>query len=366
MILMQNKCNFTEEQVKEFYNLYLGGLSCTKIAKQKGTTVSTICNYFKKYNLKVENRQNKINIDIDKLIEDYNNCKSLTKVAKKYGSTTKLVGKLLRQCGINPINEQNKLRFNENVFDSIDTEEKAYWLGFIFADGYISKQVDGKKNQYCFELALAECDKKHLDKFNNFIEYNGDNVKYKPIKYNGNINGSYRWSVHNKHLWETLNLYGCTPKKSLTLKFPNKAIFKTNNLILSFIRGYFDGDGCITVIHKHNDHPQCEILGTIDVLKSIQYETLNDSDCVSFHNNSKRNNITKSYIVGGVKALAFLYMLYYKSNIYLDRKYQLFLHFKDCRFKAKALKLLEGKIGEGWDANPELIADIKILQQCNA
>ena len=41
------------------------------------------------------------------------------------------------------------------------------------------------------------------------------------------------------------------------------------------------------------------------------------------------------------------------------RKYQKILQIKDCRFKAKALKLLEGKIGEGWDINRELINDIK-------
>lgn len=60
-----------------------------------------------------------------------------------------------------------------------------------------------------------------------------------------------------------------------------------------------------------------------------------------------------------VKAVAIAYMLYYKSTIYLDRKYLNFLQFQNCRFKVKALKLLEGKIGEGWDMNKELMNDIK-------
>jgi len=63
--------------------------------------------------------------------------------------------------------------------------------------------------------------------------------------------------------------------------------------------------------------------------------------------NDKNNDITLVYTKVGAKAVAIMYMLYYKSNIYLNRKYNLFLQFKNCRFKAKALKLLEGKIGEG-------------------
>ena len=120
------KYNFTEEQVKEMYNLYLGGLSCTQVAKQKGLTVATVCNYFKKYNLKVENRQNLDRISDKELIERYNNGESLTRIAKDCGSTAKKLGNTLRLFGIEIINQQNKLRFNENVFDIIDTEEKAY------------------------------------------------------------------------------------------------------------------------------------------------------------------------------------------------------------------------------------------------
>ena len=174
------------------YNLYLGGLSCTQVAKQKGLTVSTVCNYFKRYNLKVENRQNLDRISNKELIKRYNNGESLTKIAKDCGSSVGKLGDTLRSLGIEVVNQQNKLRFNENVFDTIDTEEKAYWLGFIFADGYISSQKEGKKKQYKFELTLGVEDIDHLHKFNKFIGYEGDNVKAKPVKYKGNTRMSYR------------------------------------------------------------------------------------------------------------------------------------------------------------------------------
>lgn len=67
-----------------------------------------------------------------------------------------------------------------------------------------------------------------------------------------------RWSIVNKHLWNTLNNLGCTPQKSLTLKFPNIG----SELFISFIRGYFDGDGCLTYYKGDKVYPKCDILGT--------------------------------------------------------------------------------------------------------
>lgn len=66
-----------------------------------------------------------------------------------------------------------------------------------------------------------------------------------------------------------------------------------------------------------------------------------------FYLNDPKNKITMVISRGTTKAVMFMYALYYKSNIYLDRKYQKFLQYKNCRFKAKALELLKGKIGEG-------------------
>ena len=81
------------------------------------------------------------------------------------------------------------------------------------------------------------------------------------------------------------------------------------------------------------------------MLNNINKQTLNDNNCLVLNNKNNLNTFVLNR--SGIKAITFMYMLYYKSTIYLDRKYKLFLHFQNCRFKAKALKLLEGKIGEG-------------------
>ena len=53
---------------------------------------------------------------------------------------------------------------NSNIFEKIDTEEKAYWLGFLYADGY----VDPERGEII--LGLAEKDKEHINKFINSYE----------------------------------------------------------------------------------------------------------------------------------------------------------------------------------------------------
>ena len=56
--------------------------------------------------------------------------------------------------------------------------------------------------------------------------------------------------LNSPHLVETLISYGCTPRKSLTLKFPDFNIFKSQSLINHFIRGYFDGDGSVFISNE--------------------------------------------------------------------------------------------------------------------
>jgi hypothetical protein len=225
-------------------------------------------------------------------------------------------------------------RFNYNKFDIIDTEEKAYWLGFIFADGYVSNK------EFTFELGLKASDVGHLHKFNRFIECVDNNIKYHPKITIDKIYDSYRWNIRNEKLWNALNSYGCTPNKSLILKFPNIEIFKDKLLIRHFIRGYWDGDGCISFTPKTKI---ISVLGTVEFLNEmkIYVPTLINNN---IYKHKSKNDKTFSIQTNFRKAYETLKYLYNDSTIYLDRKYEKYLDF--CRLYEESYRLLETKNGE--------------------
>lgn len=120
----------------------------------------------------------------------------------------------------------------ENYFETIDTKEKAYWLGFLFADGYI-------KND-CRELQIVIA-KEDEDLLKLFSEVIGND---RPLKYYGPYKSNKQIQVHfnlnSPKIVNDLIKHGCTTKKSLTIRFPN---FDSEELDLAFLLGFYDGDG---------------------------------------------------------------------------------------------------------------------------
>lgn len=243
---------------------------------------------------------------------------SLIELSKQSGIDRRTLSTNFKRMGIEIVNKQNLTKFDEHIFDEIDSEEKAYWLGFIYADGNIST------NGFRFTLKLAIKDLKHLEKFNKFMNHTKYNITILNYEYD---HESCSFVVYSKHLHNTLNNYGCTPNKSLTLEFPNKSIFKSDNLIRHFIRGYFDGDGCIWRDNTNNKL-NFNILGTENMLMEIQkyfpIKKLNN-----IHNKQKDQEFTKSLNYKGKIANTVICYLFDECNIFLDRKYELYKELKN-------------------------------------
>lgn len=89
---------------------------------------------------------------------------SLTQISKKLQCSRGHLGEYIKSQGYIVINRQNDNGTNDNIFSLIDTEEKAYWLGFLYADGYIRK---GENNH--ISIVLQQRDINHLVKFKKFL-----------------------------------------------------------------------------------------------------------------------------------------------------------------------------------------------------
>ena len=321
-------------------DLYKKGFSINEIHNYLNVSKEKIRKILKSNNIIIVNKQNIPNCSNEDILKLYKSGVSITKISKKFKTDRTRISKILVKNGIIIENFQNKTKFDEHIFDIIDTEEKAYWLGFIFADGYISSSPldPNKKSRYNFELSLKLSDRTHLNKFNKFMKYNGDNIKL------DNKRKRCRWSIVNKHLWITLNNLGCIPNKSLVLKFPDKNIFKSLDLIIHFIRGYFDGDGCISYgfsdKNKTNVIPVCLILGTKDFLSELSLQI------GKIGRLRKTKNIYALYFSKN-QTINFLNKIYFNSSIYLDRKFKRSEFFiTNCRSNQKWLELLAKEIEE--------------------
>jgi hypothetical protein len=275
------------------------------------------------------NQYTKLKINNEAVNDYISGTASLTAVAVKYGITRKILTKWVKKSGFYILpNRSKKLNYDENIFSEIDTEEKAYWLGFIYADGYVS-------DKYNFEVSLALKDKYHLLKLGDLI-----NKEVKEDSFR------CRLGIRNKKLVEDLNKHGVFPRKSLVLKFPNNL---NKKLIPHFIRGYFDGDGSIYYgkSERLSSSMSVTLIGTLDMLQNIAKH----SDTIVHYQHDKRHHID-CYSFRVSKAISIINLLdymYKDANIYLERKYE-----KYCRLRQKCFKLLGGNIGEPCDGNTEI------------
>ena len=228
-----------------------------------------------------------------------------------------------------------KYKLNENFFNEIDTEEKAYWLGYVLADGCV--------HQRTLTIYIKGSDKKHLAKFLKDIQ--SEHPIYKSNKkyiYKGEvkISNGYEINVTSVILIKDLIKLGITPNKTLTVKIPKVR----EDLRKHMWRGIFDGDGSISSdLHNIQMHGTKEvIIEFCNILKKLgckyRYVPRKDINHAEFQMCGERNT---------VKALTYLYK---NSTIYLDRKFKLyqkklskgFRYYTDT-VKQKALNLLKVK-----------------------
>lgn len=246
---------------------------------------------------------------------------SLEYIGKTFKMSSDCLSKRVKAKGYKIINRQNERGTNHSLFERIDSEEKAYWLGFICADG----NVHSTTNQ--ISISLAYVDLSHLEKFKKFIGAKNVIIDYKKTK-------SYKYQFYSKKMKQDLINLGCVPRKSLVLQFPKEKLIP-KNLIKHFIRGYFDGDGCLSYSRKSklNDliAPTACIIGTENMLEGIRINLGINSGKLRLANKSG-NPLVKEFGYYGKNAIIFLKELYENSNIYLDRKFKRYTTFKNANF----------------------------------
>lgn len=206
--------------------------------------------------------------------------------------------------------------------DEINCEEKAYWLGFFYADAY-NKEKTGQ-----IIIELQEMDQNHLVKCANF--FGKPRPPFKQLKNKGKY-VAYRLELNSRYLSTSLIKKGRHGAKSFNITFPE---WIDNHLIQHFIRGYFDGDGSIYI---HQDQLNIEFASTQEMCISINniLSNLNIRGQI-YHPERYKNNTYKLCFGGSRQVKRFCEWLYKDANIYLDRKHNIYkLYCENHVFKFK-------------------------------
>ena len=184
------------------------------------------------------------NQDIEYMRLHYNDM-SYKDIGDKLGFTEKQIRGKINNMGLSKIR-----KFNDTYFSVINTPNKAYFLGLIFADGWIVNNIT--LGNYELGLQLQSQDKHILTKFNN--ELGGThlivhkNKKEKYIKGIKTVSGEQDTiRVYSKRIVNDLISLNILPNKTKEKVYP----IVPDDLFFDFLRGYIDGDGCY-YCHKNN------------------------------------------------------------------------------------------------------------------
>lgn len=265
-------------------------------------------------------------IDLEKLKKDYACGKSLNSLQAEYNCTRPTLSKYLKKDGVEVKSNNYRYSYNTELFKRVDNEQQAYWLGFLYADGYVQKRKR-------IELALAIKDIKHLEKYRDFV------CPELPIETRKISTGDKQFScvrviVFNKILHANIISLGCTNAKSKTLTFPSTSQVP-EHLLHHFIRGYFDGDGSVSLdISRNNLH--VSIAGTEKFLHDLNIVLFQNIPSYTLTKLHKPINCNMYLLQkGGNKQLKGFYNYLYKnSTIFLERKKEVFSKFyneQSCR-----------------------------------
>lgn len=258
-------------------------------------------------------------METQELIKLYNEGNSLTYLSKYYNITTSKIKNILQ---INNIrirnrreqtvitNQKRQKNVNHSYFSKIDSYSKAWLLGFLMADGTVRKDTNEIK------IGLGLRDKEILERIKEELCLDKQIKEYETN--NGFQVVELCWS--SKQHKEDLAKYGIVNNKTyLPTHLPK---FDNNKLVLAFILGFYDGDGCISISKqgycrmRFSAHRK-ELLEDIANFLKKEYD-------ISFSLGQSKDRPYELSLFSPEKIFTDMYNL---NSICLDRKYQKFLEY---------------------------------------
>lgn len=257
---------------------------------------------------------------IEKMIYMNDHHYSYSAIAKEMNCCVDIIRTFFRNNNIIKTKSLKNHDLNENYFETIDTEEKAYLLGLLITDGSIRK---GKNNQQDgLRLQLKIEDEYMIKRLK--AELNSSNViQYdkRPGKACAGI------EIHNQKICDDLAKFQVVPNKTYILN-DIKIDLIPQDLQRHYLRGLIDGDGSIGIEEPYNQ-PWLSFCGyNREFIMSFQ-KAIDDHLKIENHNKISKSNAFHCKWKGSKKVPEILKWLYEDATIYLERKKRFYDLYKD-------------------------------------
>ena len=264
----------------------------------------------------------------EKEIEDirvlyFEEYKTLKEISELYNVAVNSIKKLLKTYFLEEYKIASKrnyknLSIDHNFFEKIDTEEKAYILGFLLADGNI--YISG--NSYKLRFSIAIQDINILYKIKDILHLNSKiGIQKRKGRENSQEECYLSWT--SKKQFKDLEKYGIVPNKTFVSIFPINEI--NPNVRHHFIRGFFDGDGCVSISIEKN-RQAVSFVGTYHLIYDLREylcRVLNIYNVV-ISERTKKNTMYQIMWSSKETVKLFYNYLYKDATIYLERKKEKF------------------------------------------
>jgi hypothetical protein len=237
------------------------------------------------------------------IITKYSNGTSYCSIAREYSVNEETVRKLLIREGVYVGRGVRRYSINESFFEKIDTEAKAYWLGFISADGHVG--------DYELRIQLGAKDKDHLRKFKESIK-----AEHPISELSGQCGTPVvRICVGSKKLSKSLRRLGLDSNKTFNIKPCDRV---PENLLRHYWRGVVDGDGWILKRKTGWDLGLCS--ASHEFLEGFREFIINHIPNYSGKVKQDKKTLYRLRCNGISMPRQMASILYYNSSVYLDRK----------------------------------------------
>lgn len=288
-----------------------------------------------KINGKFNFSQDELNKIKDMYIEEHTSC---VKIANHFNCAETVINRVLKGMNIEKRHTSARYSFNEHIFDIIDSKEKAYWIGFIWCDGYNCKRARRNKTTYEVKISLAEQDIEHLNKLKIFLNSNHNIKRYKFNSFDKD-HTEIRLLLSNTYLGSVLeSKYGMIAHRENADKLISNIPME---YMKDFIRGVIDAEGSIVMSYTHDkSRPLASYKSAVNLstyksligyIQDYLYENsliTNKSKLYKRHQDRDEFCVQVKYC-GNNNVVKLLDWLYDGATIYLDRKYNKYIEIKN-------------------------------------